>query len=897
MFKYYAFISYSNKDKEWGEWLIHELETYVLPASIREQHQDLPERLYPIFRDCDELAAETSLSQAIQKALTESKALIVICSPHSVQSKWVHDEIAFFKSLGRTHNIFGLIVSGSPHAAKEDEECFPLELKNISSHDDILAPDIRKEADGKHDALLKLIVGLLRIDFDINFDELKKRDQYRNKQWNYFTCIEQAKSFLSRGAYKKAEQELLSLAHEEKDFDFRHWEWDHLALQCNLDIMTLRPPSRGISSVFFSKDAQYTIMGGYDGTMIMWDFFSGNEKLTIKAHSKKINSIDFDPSSQTILTAGTDRLVKLWDANTGHLLQTFHKKPDVPVSYRSSEVFWDFVLQDKVISAAIFDRKHHHVIATTGVTVTIWNSDSGHIVNVLWGNDDLIKSVALSNDDTWIVATSDENIYVWSHETGKLFKTFKVNDSDFIIGVTDAHVLLAKDKNLLSIRNLLNDEEHPEEHVIHLKKRVLNIHDIAFSPDKSYVITGGEPDCKIWDLTTSERHLSHPYFVLKGNDSEVSSVAVGGDSDRKYFLTASTDGIVKLWNTNLSVVSHRLTIPGNTLGTAINNAIFTPDGQNILLSCIDGRMFMCGFDNVTFSHEFLFQKKCFMQTYFKFSPCAKYIIVASDGDPWIDIWSLEDRKIVKQFYIRNERVSRLPNVDSNFTQILLHEGGRCSCLEVNHTGAIIAGCADGTVRIFHLYQDIDEICFQAHQNDVKFVALSTVSHDCFLTNSNNGTVKFWSISQNTLFESWKVTSQEILCGMLTAEDKNFIIGCADGSLSVFDIAKKKETFTLNAHLKAITGLVISPDGKRIITGSEDGMVKVFCTHPLKELLMLPHDTPIGAIPIGFSSNMRYLCTINARSELVLWDSIHERVHSKQEINIWKRQRYTEYRKR
>ena len=54
--------------------------------------------------------------------MQESRSLIVICSPKSAKSKWVNEEIRYFKSLGREHRVLCLIVDGEPYAGWDDAE-------------------------------------------------------------------------------------------------------------------------------------------------------------------------------------------------------------------------------------------------------------------------------------------------------------------------------------------------------------------------------------------------------------------------------------------------------------------------------------------------------------------------------------------------------------------------------------------------------------------------------------------------------------------------------------------------------------------------------------------------------------------------------------------------------
>ena len=124
---YHAFISYSHADERWARWLQSSLERYRLPKQFspgKLKDAAGSNRLFPIFRDRDELASSADLSESIRSALERSAALIVICSPAAAQSKWVNEEIREFRRLGRAANIFCLLVDGS--TARDAANCaFP----------------------------------------------------------------------------------------------------------------------------------------------------------------------------------------------------------------------------------------------------------------------------------------------------------------------------------------------------------------------------------------------------------------------------------------------------------------------------------------------------------------------------------------------------------------------------------------------------------------------------------------------------------------------------------------------------------------------------------------------------------------------------------------------------
>jgi eukaryotic-like serine/threonine-protein kinase len=192
-FRYRAFIAYSHHDELWAKWLHKALETYRVPARLvgtKTAIGVIPRRLAPIFRDRTELPSASDLSRKINEALRQSANLIVICSPDSATSHYVNEEISTFRRLDRADRILCLIVGGEPHASalagRESDECFAPALRFQFGPGAVptqeraapIAADARPGKDGKTNAKLKLIAGML----DVGFDALKQREHHRHMQ-------------------------------------------------------------------------------------------------------------------------------------------------------------------------------------------------------------------------------------------------------------------------------------------------------------------------------------------------------------------------------------------------------------------------------------------------------------------------------------------------------------------------------------------------------------------------------------------------------------------------------------------------------------------------------------------------------------------------------------------
>ena len=186
--RYRAFLSYSHTDQKWARWLHRALENYRPPKElVTFDGEPLPPRLTPIFRDRDELPTTASLSDAVNEALANSDKLILICSPAAAASRWVNQEVRQFRRMGRDADILCLVVDGEPGAGDETE-CFPPALLEPMDHTgkalEPVAADARHQGDGRKNALLRLIAGMLHV----GFDALKQRDlRHRHQRMTIVT--------------------------------------------------------------------------------------------------------------------------------------------------------------------------------------------------------------------------------------------------------------------------------------------------------------------------------------------------------------------------------------------------------------------------------------------------------------------------------------------------------------------------------------------------------------------------------------------------------------------------------------------------------------------------------------------------------------------------------------
>jgi tetratricopeptide (TPR) repeat protein len=180
--RYSAFISYNHKDRRWASWLHRELERYRLPKALLGRSSPLgplEQRLPPVFQDREELASSTNLADSVREALSEAASLIVICSRNGAASRWVNEEVRTFAALGRADRIQCLLVPDADQPSEvvhSQTELFPPALLELGGEP--LAADARKTGDGKRNAFLKLLAGVI----GVRYDDLRQREHVRRQR-------------------------------------------------------------------------------------------------------------------------------------------------------------------------------------------------------------------------------------------------------------------------------------------------------------------------------------------------------------------------------------------------------------------------------------------------------------------------------------------------------------------------------------------------------------------------------------------------------------------------------------------------------------------------------------------------------------------------------------------
>jgi WD40 repeat protein len=617
-FQYWAFISYSSKDKSWGSWLHRAIETYGIPAEFVKHRQTptghpAPNRFHPVFRDREELPASSDLGAVIRKALGDSHYLIVICSPNAARSFWVNEEIETFLALGRRKHILAIIVDGEPNTA-DARECFPPALRKFEP----IAADARPQGDGKTNAKLKLLAGML----GVNFDSLKQRDKQRQKRRRILLGVAAAllvtvmtvlagiarnqrqsaldekinsdrrlyaKNMLEiQTAWDQANMRLfVKLLDDQRPEhnggeDLRGFEWYYWWKQGHSELLTLTGPDEEGGTVWFSPDLKRLALVGEDGVLAVWDSATGKELFAMKDKSSGSGcGVWFSPDGKRIATGhlknktqrvlnhkrGTshpytaDDMVTIWDAASGKQLFTFYGPEN-----------------GDEVACVCFSPDGKHLASLVSEGVKTWDVENGQQLQLVSIPGAANVDQACFSPDCKRLATSDAGgIVVWDTTSGRQLLSIKEASRNKDIRLSpDGNQLATADGEKISVWNVVSGKELFK---LGGKGTGASYTSVCFSPDGKRLVGGGtDISFKVWDATSGKI-----LYTLKGIGliNEVMSVCFS--SDGKWLATVSTTGNVMVWNaTNKEAITYKEDKATASIGPdGTRRASFVPAGGTV----------------------------------------------------------------------------------------------------------------------------------------------------------------------------------------------------------------------------------------------------------------------------------------------------------------------------
>lgn len=551
---YWAFISYSSKDRRWGKWLHRKLENYPIPAEF-QGHQIfdgavIEKNLRPVFRDRDELAGSSNLGAEILKALQASRFLVVLCSKNSAKSKWVNKEIEDFRALKKGNRILALILDGEPNSTNPKEECFPPALRYPLEP---IAGDLRKEGDGKARGFLKILAGIAQVGFD-DLYKRHERIQARKRLVAGITGFFLIILFAGMAAYAFQKQ---------IQAERNRAETEHLKSEAIISLAKTR-----------LREAKLTWLPRAEEATEKHRFPDGILYAARGLGFSTFGLEQLSPRRQQNIMAEYPHLFNLEKNQklTRRFKDFIHNQPIKPMF----PIWYSPLKGDLMLSVAFSPDGKRIAGGNKDTSVTIWSLKDGQTTAELRSHDGPAKSLFFSPDNTFLAGINHKNAVVWSLPSGKqtiINPGFEIKGAAFspqgntlaLVGSSSTIYLCTPDTGQSKILTSEKNEFHAAS--------FQGFNSVAFSQDNKTLACGGfNGSISLWNRSDGSVKL------LPGmqTESTISSIAFNPDGKS---IAAACGITVRIWD-----IISGMELTNLKYGYRIPNVHFSPDGSFLAYS-------------------------------------------------------------------------------------------------------------------------------------------------------------------------------------------------------------------------------------------------------------------------------------------------------------------------
>lgn len=289
-------------------------------------------------------------------------------------------------------------------------------------------------------------------------------------------------------------------------------------------------------------------------------------------------------------------------------------------------------------------------------------------------------------------------------------------------------------------------------------------HAIAFSPDGKLLAYVQYNSVGVWDLDKKVQ------VAVVGGQSPDSVYGIVFSPDGKLLITAGWDRCVRCWDTANWKLAKSLDFPGE-------------DGVISLALSPDGRMLAAG-------------------------------NAASTGI--VFLWNADNL---------HEKL-----------RLVTHNGFVNSISFAPDSQLIATASLDGTAKIWRVADGSLIGTYEGHKLDVKCVRFSPDGTE-IATGSDDETVKLWNVGTTEVKATLLGHKDGVLCLAFSLDGNYLFVGYGyglvntgppdPGLLTIWNLKTDEQTAAYLLHGSTIHCMALSPDGKTLATGSQDGAVNLW----------------------------------------------------------------------
>ena len=316
----------------------------------------------------------------------------------------------------------------------------------------------------------------------------------------------------------------------------------------------------------------------------------------------------------------------------------------------------------------------------------------------------------------------------------------------------------------------------------------------------SRIISGSlDRTVRIWDSVTGET-----VSVLEGHTGEIWSVDINHDGST--IASASDDKTVKLWDSKTGIL--RMELKLHTAGVMCIR--FSKDGKKLVSASGDK---MCRVWDASTGDSI-------------------FPLIGHTGVVWAACFNDAGTKIASGSLDKSIRLWKASN-GSLISTLLGHtKEVRCVAFSPGAGDFLASGSEDMTARVWDITSGLMMAELIGHTNAVRAIVYSPDGTRIF-TGSSDTTAKLWDAKSGVVLLTMDGYSLGwVMGGCFTTDGRYLITGGGDKMVRVWDVdindfSQKSPRAHVQGHSGSVSCVIVSPDGKKLVSTSEDKTIIIW----------------------------------------------------------------------